>query len=342
MRQDSDDRLLLSGIGINHDHEKLVLDRLFSKPFLSSFNYDNTDRERFHYTSPEGLMGILKTRTFHFTDSQFLNDYREKININDELDWFWKANRRRFDKQFVRLLEKIRVTKFEDSGFSYIDHFSDEPCRYFVLSLSMNDDSLSMWKYYSKAENYNGYCIRLFSYALDDEWIDRNTGVATIASMVEYRSEIKQQIIGDTIDRLYSIWESYEYSEDLNQKIIKEFHSWISVEALFFKDKCFEEEQETRYIAIVPTRMLNDIFYEYKGKSYKMYDFKIRNGAFVPYIKMPFNDWNEDTCWAINGIRIGPSTNADQKELGLKQFMDSLDYKFADCQVVKSTIPVRY
>ena len=342
MRQDADDRLLLSGIGINHDHEKPVLDRLFSKPFLPSFDYDNTNRDRFHYTAPEGLMGILKTRTFHFTDSQFLNDYREKTNINDELDWFWKENRRRFDKQFARLLDKIRVTKYEDSGFSYIDHFSDEPCRYFVFSLSMIDDSLSMWKYYSKSENYNGYCLRLFPYALNDEWIDRVTGAAIISSKVEYYSDNKQRIIAEAVEQLYSIWESYNYSEKLNQKIIKEFHSWISVEALFFKDRCFEDEQETRYIAIVPTAKLNEIFYEYKGIRYKMYDFKIQNGVLVPYIKMPFNDWNQDTCWAIDRIRIGPSTNADQKALGLKQFMDSLDYKFEDCQVVKSAIPVRY
>ena len=72
MRKDSDDRLLFSDIGINHDHKMPVLDRLFSKPFLPSFDCDNTNRDRFHYTSPEGLMGILKTRTFHFTDSQFL------------------------------------------------------------------------------------------------------------------------------------------------------------------------------------------------------------------------------------------------------------------------------
>ena len=206
----------------------------------------------------------------------------------------------------------------------------------------MIDDSLSMWKYYSKSENYNGYCLRLFPYALNDEWIDRVTGAAIISSKVEYYSDNKQRIIAEAVEQLYSIWESYNYSEKLNQKIIKEFHSWISVEALFFKDRCFEDEQETRYIAIVPTAKLNEIFYEYKGIRYKMYDFKIQNGVLVPYIKMPFNDWNQDTCWAIDRIRIGPSTNADQKALGLKQFMDSLDYKFEDCQVVKSAIPVRY
>lgn len=339
---DSDDRLLNSGAGLNDNHLKKFQERILYKPFLSSFNYDNTDGRKFHYTSPEGLMGILKTRTFFFTDSQFLNDFREKVNINEELDLFWRMNRRKYERDFFNLLTKIRVTQYEDSGFSYIDNHSEKPCRYFVLSLSTDGDSLSMWKYYTKTANYNGYCISLFDMALTDEWIDRVTGVAVIASMVEYYTEDKQEIIMSVVERLYSIWKSYERSPLLDKKIIREFTSWISVEALFFKDQCFEDEKETRYVAIVPTDKLKDLHYEYKGNAYKMYDFRIVNGMLIPYIKMPFNDWNEGICWAIDSIRIGPSGDADQKEAGLKQFIQSLDYEFDKCSIVKSNVPVRY
>ncbi len=339
---DSDDRLLFDGVGLNSCHEKKVQDRLKYKPFLSSFNNDNTNKAKYHYTSPEGLMGILKTRTFFFTDSQFLNDFREKVNINEELDYFWKTHRRKYNKHFFSLLSKIRITKYEDSGFSYIDSYSDKPCRYFVLSLSMDGDCLSMWKYYSKSGSYNGYCIGLFDIALTDEWIDRITGAAVIAGMVEYYSEDKQNIILQTVERLYSIWQSYEYSDLLDEKIVKEFTSWMSVEALFFKDECFADERETRYVAIVPTDELNNLYYEYKGNKYKMYDFRIVNGMYIPYIKMPFNDWNQDVCWAINSIRIGPSGDDEQKKAGIKQFVRSLDYEFDTCHIVKSNIPVRY
>ena len=342
MGRDSDDRLLLGGIGINSNHKKKVQERIKEKSFLSSFNFDNTDGPRFHYTSPEGLIGILKTRTFFFTDSQFLNDFREKININEELDWFWEFHKKEYEKDFYKLLSSIRVTQYEDSGFSYLDSRTERACRYFVLSLSMAGDSLSMWKYYSKTGDYNGYCLGLVSYALTDEWIDRITGAAVIASKVEYYSEDKQEIIAGVVARLYSIWQSYERSALLDEKVIKEFTSWISVEALFFKDQCFEDERETRYVAIVPTDMLKDMYYEYNGNKFKMYDFRIVNGMLVPYIKMPFNDWNKDVCWAIKSIRIGPSGNAEQKEAGLKQFVHSLDYEFENCAILKSNIPVRY
>ena len=339
---DYDDRLLSDGFRMNDSHQLQVKERLVSKHFLPSFNGDNTDGKKYHYTSPEGLRGIMETRTFFFTDSQFLNDFREKININDELELFWKSCKKIYDKCFYNLLHKIRVDEYEDSGFSYILNHTETKCRYFVFSLSMDGDSLSMWKYYAKNNSYDGYCIGLFSYALVDEWIDTVSGVSVIASQVEYHSEDKQAIIKEVVDRLYSIWKSYEVSDLLNEKIIKEFSSWISVEALFFKDKCFEDEKETRYVAIAPVDSLQNLQYTYKGHSYKMYDFRSVNGVLTPYIKMPFSDWNRETCWAIDHIGIGPSPNAQQKEAGLRQFIRSLDYKLEHCNIAKSKIPVRY
>ena len=339
---DHDDRLLMYGTGLNDNHQKKVKPRLADKEFLYRFYCDNTEEQKFHYTSPEGLKGILETRTFFFTDSQFLNDFREKININDELDAFWASNKKAYDKAFRDLLYKIRVEEYEDSGYSYILNRSERKCRYFVFSLSTDSDSLSMWKYYAKNGSYNGYCIGLFDYALTDEWIDQISGVSVIASMVEYFSEDKQRIIKEAVDRLYSIWKSYEIADLLNDKIRKEFVSWLSVQALFFKDECFADERETRYVAIAPVDSLKDLQYTYKGRTYKMYDFRFVDGVLTPYIKMPFSLGNQDTCWAIDYIGIGPSANAHQKEAGLLQFIRSLDYNFKSCAIAKSKIPVRY
>ena len=43
----------------------------------------------YHYTSPEGLMGILKNCEIFFTDAEFLNDASERKNINEDLNRFW-------------------------------------------------------------------------------------------------------------------------------------------------------------------------------------------------------------------------------------------------------------
>ena len=57
----------------------------------------------------------------------------------------------------------------------------------------------------------------------------------------------------------------------------------------FFKDECFKDEDEYRYVAIVPIDKLKDLSYEYKSINYKMYDFRLVNGVFVPYLKIPFS-----------------------------------------------------
>jgi hypothetical protein len=146
--------------------------------------------EFYHYTSPEGLKGIMQNRTLFFTDCQYLNDYNERLSINGDLDKFWKDNHLKYDKEFFRLIKDIHVQNYEDTGFSYMDG-NKEPviCRYFVLSTSHEDDSLSMWKYYAKDNAYNGYCLGLSTWALDDEWIDRETGVAIEDGDVIYFSD---------------------------------------------------------------------------------------------------------------------------------------------------------
>lgn len=343
MGVDSDDRLLLFGAGKNVNHEKKVRDRLLDKRFGLSYDHDaGVGGDIFHYTSPSGLIGILQTRTFFFTDSQFLNDYRERVNINEDLDLFWRNNQRKYDKRFVKLLNKVRVEQYEDASFSYMEGKEELPCRYFVWSLSEEPDSLTMWKYYSKNDGYHGYCLGIFNTALIDEWIDRITKVAVISSKVKYYSYEKQEIIAAAVNRLYTIWQSYEISALLDEKVRREFESWISVESLFFKDECFADEKEIRYVAIAPTEQLGKLHYDYDGRTYKMYDFRIVNGVLTPYIKMPFNFWNVDECWAIDYIGIGPCHNSEQKKAGVQQLIASLDYQLANICIATSKVPVRY
>lgn len=301
----------------------------------------------YHYTSPEGLKGILKNRVLYFTDCRFLNDHNERLQINDELDLFWHNNKKNYDANFVKLLKNIKASNYEDSAYSYMesDRSSEKEAvlaRYFIFSTSVNNDSLNLWKYYAKNNNYDGYCIGLFTIALTDEWIDRNTGVAIESGLVVYSSEKKQTIIYNAVEKLYDAWCKYKVSDDFNQKIIRDFESWVSITSLFFKNKCFEGEEEYRFIAIVPSAKLKSLTFDYSGFTEKMYDFRIVDGVLVPYIKMPFDFWNFEECWPIASIGIGPSMNYEQKKLGLEHFVTSFDYSFPNLNINHSKISLRY
>lgn len=298
----------------------------------------------YHYTSPEGVMGILKNREIYFTDAQYLNDYRERMSINDELRWFWTQHYREYDKQFMQLFKGIYIDSYEDNGYAYLDEEMEEGVyRYFILSASMNKDSLSMWKYYAKNGTYNGYNINLFIPALDDEWIDRDTGVAVESGLVIYDSNHKQEIIRKFIEKLYTVWCTYNVADALNQKLVRDYRAWASYASLFFKNDCFKTEEEMRFVAIVPKCKLNDLAYRQEdGTIRKMYDFRIVNNVITPYIKMPLFGWNIEENWITSRIGVGPCMDFELRKEGIMRFVESLDYSFHQFDVVQSDIPVRY
>ena len=224
-------------------HKKKITQKLLNKKIVyANEAIEGGGMGAYHYTSPEGLLGILQNREIFFTDAQFLNDYNERFDINNELEFFWKQHVREYKKQFYSLIRNVKIDSFEDSYAEYMNDRSEVISRYFVLSASEDGDSLSMWKYYAKNGTYNGYNISLFTPALIDEWIDEETGVTVYMGTVIYKSSEKQQKIKKIVDELYEVWCLYEQSEELDAKICKEYKAWVAYAYLFFKRRCFETE----------------------------------------------------------------------------------------------------
>lgn len=96
-------------LGKNTLHDIIVKGVYCTSPYSGEF---------YHYTSPNGLFGILKTRSLFFTDCQFLNDKNERVNINADLSSFWNKNQQNYDKQFASLLKDIQVSLYEDYEYS--------------------------------------------------------------------------------------------------------------------------------------------------------------------------------------------------------------------------------
>lgn len=294
----------------------------------------------YHYTSPEGLLGILRNKQIFFTDCQFLNDYRERLEINKELDLFWNKNKGIYEQDFYNLMNSIRISEYED--LYYDMNGTNELCRYFVMSTSKNSDSLSMWKYYAKNGAYYGYNIGLFVPALDDEWIDQETEVVIEHGEVIYSSVEKQSIILKGINNIYKFWLEYEKCNEMNLKIVRDFKEWISYISVFFKDESFVSEEEYRFVAIAPKNKLKMLFYKDGQASIKMYDFRIVNGVSVPYLKIPICSYNSEEFWGIDSIGTSPTQHYDQMANGIIQLISSLDYVLPNFRIRKSNIPLRY
>ena len=123
-------------------HKKKITQKVLNQKVI----YSNTEMcegtiGAYHYTSPEGLMGILKNREIFFTDAQFLNDYNERFDINHELDFFWQQHAKEYEDQFCSLIRNVKIDSFEDSYGEYMNNNSQVISRYFVLSASGDGDS---------------------------------------------------------------------------------------------------------------------------------------------------------------------------------------------------------
>lgn len=322
-------------------HKKKLGKNTLANNYISKHSaIDSLAGTFYHYTSPEGLLGILRNRQIFFTDCQFLNDYRERLGINKELDLFWNQNKGIYEQDFYNLMSNIRISEYED--LYYDINGKNELSRYFVMSTSKNSDSLSMWKYYAKNGAYYGYNIGLFVPALDDEWIDEEIEVVIENGEVIYSSDEKQSRILKGMNNIYKFWLEYEKCNEINLKIARDFKEWISYISVFFKDESFASEEEYRFVVIAPKNKLNKLFYKDGQANIKMYDFRIVNGVAVPYLKIPICSCNSEEFWGIDSIGISPTQHHDQMANGIIQLTNSLGYELPSFIIRKSNIPLRY
>ena len=62
-----------------------------------------------HYTSPEGLKGIIENRTLRFTDSEYLNDKSEGKLIYDTLEFC--IDYKKYEEAFRNDVKDIVIKK---------------------------------------------------------------------------------------------------------------------------------------------------------------------------------------------------------------------------------------
>lgn len=112
----------------------------------------------YHYTTVEGLRGIIENKCLWATEIGFLNDPSETHYIEDII------------RQICKKSPDCKKIYDYFNSESYKSLFFDNTSKY-IISMSEARDSLSMWNYYAKG---NGYCIKfkkseLYKTNLSDE-----------------------------------------------------------------------------------------------------------------------------------------------------------------------------
>jgi hypothetical protein len=233
----------------------------------------------YHYTSAEGLCGILQSNAVWATDCRFLNDASEsQVGIAKAKD---TCRSRRFSSDDDRLVEFYRKLA------NNLRLESPEPN--FIFSLSEREDDLTQWRTY--ANDGLGFTVGFSSEVLLEN-SQENNGEFEF-SKVYYQSRSQDKSIKDAFDKFEALVAKNKGIDLDNAAITLD---WVvSNYSTLFKHSSFRSEKEWR---VNTYNLIND-----EQQSVKV---RAKCGRLIPYIPLNLGKFTQDRL-PVTRIGIGPS-----------------------------------
>lgn len=305
-----------------------------------------------HYTTADGLMGIIKDDPnehkklhFWFTRSDCLNDPSEGKHI---LELFGQVSTELLSKNLIShsFYEAIKDAKIPNTQFinfpippreEYVHEsvLDVAPCHAYICSFSLKEDSLDMWRYYSNGNG--GYGIKCFSTLFDkikeyehSDYDEDATFCSIQSYKVIYDNGEKRQIIESIITDTFSAYTNANEEEQNKRQSAKGFIQYALKTFQFrFKHECYSSEQEYRFVVYIPYSKPQLLKNELPPIL-----FRKQNGAPIPYIDLVVD--NGDAY--LDEIMISPFI---ENESVLATTSDYLSQCGFNCTVRVSQLPVR-
>lgn len=276
----------------------------FISDFSKNSKYHWSYHEIYHYTSGEGLIGIMRDKELWFTNIYFLNDNNELLytyklikNLVDNLD-IEKDLKELIIGRCNYILQKNYLSS--ESQIWYRRN-------YYVASFSTNKDNLNLWNYYTKTDK-TGYNIKFQwkTFTQDDFQYGK----------VCYKLDEQETMLKQTISNA-----NKEYKKDKStwEKLWENF----IIYSLFFKHPKYSQEEEYRFVL---TKNSHD-------EECKECSFRSKNGLIIPYV--PYNFFNKfipSNCLdrPISGIMISPLNQGEITKYGVDRLCCSSGFSEMD------------
>jgi len=305
-----------------------------------------------HYTSGNGLLGIIRDNAsdygklhFWFTRSDCLNDTSEGNHILDLYKTVCDTlfSEQIINEEFYRLIKDLEISAHQfinypvpsDDGVTHTSMLDCAPCHAFICCFSLKEDSLDMWRYYSKGDG--GYGLKfapfLFDAYKDFEYSDYDE--KAVFSMIkaykviyEYSAKVSklQELIKDT-------YSAYQNAEDSNEgkaeRATKFIQHALKVFQFQFKHECYASEQEYRFVFYRPYSKPN-----YLKNELPPVKFRAHKGVVVPYIDLEV----ENGVNYLQEIRISPYIEKDFALATTNEYIEKCGFM---CKTKISLLPVR-
>jgi len=290
---------------------------------------DSQINQMYHYTTPEGLINILKQNEIFlwFTKYDCLNDTSEGIEMMTHYQAACNQLKKEQSMDDKTKLFYDYILNIKPSNKQMI-HFQLGPnltgtkwleCDAYICCFSEEHNSLDLWRYYSKNKHYEGYSIG-FKYDIFENYCKiKNKKYKFEKIRVIYDNFKKEAYYKKIINKCYELYESGILLRKIGYILV----DVLSKTQLIFKHECFASEKEIRAILYVP-------------KENSDYDIKYRtkNGFIIPYIEEKFDKKH------LSDITIGPLINDEIAKNNLEQYLNSNGYK--KIEVKNSKLPIRF
>ena len=287
----------------------------------------------YHYTTAEGICGIVENREFVATKSDFLNDKMEfqyAVEVMERLIERYIVNtdlRMQFSAKLKAEIDRIGIISSDHAALD-----EDEMSFYVVAFSKQNNNSL-LWAEFT---DFRGYCLE-FDYEKIVEGFRHR--VFLHGTVIYDEEEQMNGLLESLLSCIHSLVEKgakdlqgfFEEdaipSEESLDQLVDAMAVVCSVYTMFFKKSYFAGEEEYRFI-------FPPLHYE-KGQDRPQ--FRLLDQIFLPYIMVELETEQQEL--PLQSVMVGAKNNSDIAVRGMKYFLKT---QGLDIPVLLSDIPLRY
>ncbi len=269
----------------------------------------------YHYTTLNGLKGILQTKSLWCTDTSSLNDpmelrYGKKL-ITDKLN------------EIIEIEENMLIKDLLSELIGYVNVFDTNLYRVFIACFCEDDNLLSQWRAY--AGKGVGYNIG-FNFSSDTKFSHHQENISDeshiILRKIIYDPVKQDEVISRSINNIIEEAKRVEESLLGRSGLPDAWSSQAALEAvnilfdviMSLKNPVFEEEKEWRLIKVIdPNRLLT------------LLQFRNIDERLALYLSTIIYENNEGNyCCPISKIKFGPILDEKITKSNLELFVNNL------------------
>jgi hypothetical protein len=277
----------------------------------------------YHYTGPEGLLGILQYRAFWATNISYMNDSME-FNWGRDLAVKVLGEKIKKHSRVLRTQTEWLQAAVTQLGLTFPVH---------VACFCEEDDLLSQWRGYGAG--VGGYSIGLDPTPIAIAAARADGGNVFLRRVIYEKSE-QERLVAQLFDEAFITFDRQTRGLNLEQaapilKAMWDSFSYLLFQYCFcFKSETFKEEKEWR-IVVAP-------FSDYLKNNVK---FRVLSNRIAPFLDINFDKAPPDGLGKLplSSVRFGPTPHPELAEKSLRQLLEHCNYK--EIRLDGSNTPLR-